>query len=741
MKKLCMCILIFLLTSSLAADNLTQISHFEFESVGDQAKITMQITGQASPRLIYNKDAELIVEFSDATCVPRTMILFDSPLVRRVQLVQFSRTPPVARLILKLMRPVRGKLIPSKYHVRLIITKKDLQDLDGMPGDTLEAEGSGGGVPVPAYTDTASLRLASSNRRYSNSNQSSQPGIRLAQQLINVEMQNTDLRQLLRGLAKQDDIKLIIHDSVKGQVTASLHQVTPIKAIQQILTANGYMYEAVDDYLVAASPQAITDVIPTEWRVIPLENAQATELQGILNGLLSQHGSVQADVRTNSLVLRDIPSNLDKYEQLLRSLDMRLEEDEQYTQTEIFFFKNAKLTEMQQMIGSMLSSDGSLTPNVQSNALVVTDIPAKLDQIRNLVKQFEQSNQAAATMVTRIFRLKYIDANAILTNLQAMLSAEGKISTFVRQETTLPPARQKSTATPYEEGGVAVSHDKEEEPTAKKWSDTLIVTDTLTVLEQIDQLIGELDVLGTQVSIEAQIVELELNTIQRLGIQWEATHHPSGSQIASGPYQQIDGGRLQLGTLSLEAFRDITGVIQALESTGQAKLLAHPRTTTLDNELAQLLVTDRIPVLTLRETQLASTTTYEYLDVGIILTVIPHISENGEIMMEISAQVDSVKEDTQDSSIPPVISSRVTHSRVRVGNGHTLAIGGLIKEENVDRTSGVPVLSRIPLLGAIFRSKETIQRKTDLLILITPKILAGSGSLASAAQTSGNMLR
>ena len=359
--------------------------------------------------------------------------------------------------------------------------------------------------------------------------------------------------------------------------------------------------------------------------------------------------------------------------------------------------------------------------------MIVTDTPEKLKQIRELTLQFEHSEQSARSVTTKVFHLKYVDANAIRANLEAMLSAQGNISTFVRQKNVLRPARQKSNSNPYEEGGVAVTNDVDEEPDAQKWSDTLVVTDTITVLAQIEQLIQELDTLGTQVSIEAQIVELGVNSMQQLGIRWEAMHRPSGSQLQSGPFQAITGAQVLLGELSLDAFNNITGAIQALETRGEAKLLAHPRTTTLDNELAQLLVTDRIPILTLRETELASTTTYRYLDVGIILTVVPHISEDGDILMEISAQVDSLKEDTKDNTVPPVISSRVAHSRVRVAHGNTLAIGGLTKEETVESISGVPILSRLPILGGLFRSKEQIKRKTDLLILITPKILDANG--------------
>jgi general secretion pathway protein D len=146
---------------------------------------------------------------------------------------------------------------------------------------------------------------------------------------------------------------------------------------------------------------------------------------------------------------------------------------------------------------------------------------------------------------------------------------------------------------------------------------------------------------------------------------------------------------------------------------------------TLDNEMAQMLVADRIPIARTFETEFRSTTGFEYLNVGISLSVIPHISEDGYIIMDATPQVDSIKgwSTGVGGSQQPIISSRMAHARVRVKDGETFAIGGLIKEEQTESRSGIPVLSRIPYLGRLFGSKGTDNTKTDLIVFITPTIL------------------
>jgi general secretion pathway protein D len=323
---------------------------------------------------------------------------------------------------------------------------------------------------------------------------------------------------------------------------------------------------------------------------------------------------------------------------------------------------------------------------------------------------------------TQIFNLNHVEATAIMEIVQEMLSPEGKVKTFLRQKEVLPPM-QISFGREQSGGGQSGGSSLSGGTTAKvgsKWSDTLIITDVDSVLADISDLIGKLDTKPPQVKIEARLVEASSNIMDELGINWQAVHSPSGSTGRSDfVYGQAEGVSFNLGMFTASQFEDILFRIEALETNGEANTMLNPSVMTMDNEAAQMLVADRIPVLRIVETELRSTTSVEFINVGVSLNVIPHITEDGYIIMDVTPQADYIKEWRGDN---PVISTRMANSRVRVKDGETFAISGLIKEEDKKSKSGIPILSRIPLLGRLFGSSNDSNDKTDLMVFVTPTI-------------------
>jgi len=160
-----------------------------------------------------------------------------------------------------------------------------------------------------------------------------------------------------------------------------------------------------------------------------------------------------------------------------------------------------------------------------------------------------------------------------------------------------------------------------------------------------------------------------------------------------------------------------------MENNGQAKLVSSPSVISLDNELAQMIVADRIPIMKTYETQFSSTTGFEFINIGVMLNVIPHITEDGYILMDTMPIVDSIKQWIGIDNSQPVVSSRVAHCRVRVKDGETIAIGGLMRDESYKSSEHIPWLGRLPLVGRLFGYTSTTDTKTDLMVFITPKII------------------
>ncbi len=291
-------------------------------------------------------------------------------------------------------------------------------------------------------------------------------------------------------------------------------------------------------------------------------------------------------------------------------------------------------------------------------------------------------------------------------------------------------------------------------------TNSLIITETEEGLQYIEELIKKLDVKPYQVSIEAQVIDISLNNLSDLGVQWGGW----GLEIQEGnqarfttekdvlgytyKWEDIPGSNLQtaeaitsvfptgvtpflnfiFGKISLRSGFSAQAAIAALVSKGKAKVLSSPRVTTLNNKTAVILAGEKIPYKT-SKTQTTTgaggiTTTqesWEYITAGIQLTVTPTVSPDGWITMDVKPKVDIPQ--ISAAGAPPTIKSRETQVTVMLKNNESLVIGGLITDQDVETIRKVPLLGDVPILGYLFKYKGTAKQKTELIILLTPRII------------------
>jgi type II secretory pathway component GspD/PulD (secretin) len=278
------------------------------------------------------------------------------------------------------------------------------------------------------------------------------------------------------------------------------------------------------------------------------------------------------------------------------------------------------------------------------------------------------------------------------------------------------------------------------------FANRLLVTDFPQVVDEMIATIEELDVPDRLVSIQVRIIETNLDSKSQLGIQWptavtstlggastavsetgtgSSTTTSSSTESSSG-YFDIEADSWTWGTLSVG---QLQAVLDLLEEDGNSKLISDPHITTLENQTATISVETVIPIATInRFTESAATTdivTFQDEEVGISLAVTPRIADNGEITLDVHPVVEEIIGYSGPiDSQKPIKSSRTITTRIAVQNGETAALGGLLKESEIERTQRFPVLGHIPLIGSLlFTNKTTEKSTTDLIILITPKIL------------------
>ena len=170
----------------------------------------------------------------------------------------------------------------------------------------------------------------------------------------------------------------------------------------------------------------------------------------------------------------------------------------------------------------------------------------------------------------------------------------------------------------------------------------------------------------------------------------------------------------------------IQAVMNLFDDNSKGRIVSNPHIMAVDNTLAKIQIGDRIPINT--QTQLSgvattTTTTTSYLDTGLTLSVTPRINAGGLVSMDISVEY-SIPGAQTDPTLGPPVTSRSAQTTVIVHSGETLLMGGLVKETGTAGTSGVPLLSRIPVLGSAFGSQDFNNSRTELLLVITPRVIA-----------------
>lgn len=247
---------------------------------------------------------------------------------------------------------------------------------------------------------------------------------------------------------------------------------------------------------------------------------------------------------------------------------------------------------------------------------------------------------------------------------------------------------------------------------ADKANHTLTVSGSSSLLYQVRQELEKVDVASQQVNIQAMVVELSKGNSRNLGLSYLS--NPWSKDTSIGGY---NGFKFS-----------VSG--QHEETLSNGKVLARPNVTVFDGRKATILMGDKVPVFTSSsdstDSDSSTTMTVEYKEVGVKLEVLPRINEMDKqtITLVIKPSVSTISQWVESgNNKAPQISERSAETTVRVKNGETILIGGLLKNEEIKSIKQIPFLSKIPILGELFKSRSTEKKDTEVVIAITPKIV------------------
>jgi general secretion pathway protein D len=315
-----------------------------------------------------------------------------------------------------------------------------------------------------------------------------------------------------------------------------------------------------------------------------------------------------------------------------------------------------------------------------------------------------------------------------------------------------PPPQAPAPAQPQTPAGQAAAQGqgvgviRNVQVVADKDNNMILIVATPPEYAVIEAALRKLDVPQRQVSIEVTIAEVNLTDDLQTGVEWlfkgaaPSGRGSGGLFNSSTPFNPAVAaaavaGATPVGLAVATGFNylinnsNFPGGVQAalhlLDTYGNTKVISNPYLSALDNQKATIKVGDSIPInsnSTVGGTTNVITTTSQYIDTGVLLQVTPHINAGGLVTMEVDAEV-STPGTPADPTLAPPINTRSVQTLLAVPSGQTMVMGGLILETKQNNSTGLPLISRIPVLGGLFGQQKLQNDRTELVLFITPRVV------------------
>ena len=464
-------------------------------------------------------------------------------------------------------------------------------------------------------------------------------------------------------------------------------------------------------------PKPLADADLPPWQTIMAELALEDEAVDTGNQEMSQTGGLEpieaaAEVGdVSEITLR--PSKPKKYTGEKIALD----------------FFETDIKNVFRILREISGKNFAIDKDVSGRVTLTLDKPVPWDQVLDLVLRMNQLGQVHEDDIIRIATLN------TLKNEEELRAA--KIAAFqesLKQEKALEPLVTEYIAVNYSNAATEIlPHVKniltKDRGTASvdARNNQIILTDTADKVWQAKEIVNRIDKVTPQVIIEARIAEVSTDASNEFGFTWDASAGPVYNDSLDGTF---NGGMAMnfpaAGASSSVGFNftNLGGTpfvlnarLNALESTGDGKIISSPKIVTLDNKKAKIKQGLEYPYLERDDTGGSSVS---FKEIDLLLEVTPHVTPDNRVAMQIKITKNDIDTITQGV---PSLSTNEAETELLVNDGDTIVIGGIMKTRKTNATAGFPWLSKIPVLGWFFKTETDSKESSELLIFITPKIV------------------
>ena len=587
---------------------------------------------------------------------------------------------------------------------------------------------------------------------------------------------NADLYEVIRVMAEILKISYIIDPKVKGIVNIHTSGQIPTENVftifQTILNLNGAtaikkenVYEIVpmsDAKKLAISPLVAKDQekLPPQERytiqIISLKYIPVAEVSKMIKPFLSDGADIVEHPPHNILMIGDMAANVKKAVDMINLFDLDIFSD---LRVRIYPILNADVTEvaeeMERIFSSLEVSTKSgrgigitFKPIKRINSLLaVSSIPNIFDKVEGWLKDLDRTPREETKLSVFVYYVQNAKAKDLADVLKEVFAKGAPSKEKDKKPPTPEPTPRGVRPTPTPAAPVP-SPAKEEVGAVPEGEITIVVDETSNALiikafqrdyRNIVETIKKLDLYPKQVLIEVYLAEITLDDTYKFGLEWArfmSSNAPNAQGIVMGqqPLDPLTAG-LAPGSFIRYSIVELGGRISAAVNAAAAdnrlNVISSPHILASNNKEAKIQIGKSQPILTSTYTTAATGVatsvvegTIEYKDIGIILTVTPRLSDSGLVTMEIQIEKSDVNITALGNlTSVPVFDKKTAKTVLSVLEGQTIVIGGLIEDTKQRNKSGVPFLSKIPILGALFGFHDLQDKKTELILMMTPHII------------------
>lgn len=571
----------------------------------------------------------------------------------------------------------------------------------------------------------------------------------------------------------------IVEHPINGEVTVRTRTPVPrdqlLEILESLLQANKALMirDKEGRYFISGSSEmsklnpnfsaASTNTVGYNNVIVPLQYIGAKNMAEILRPVADESAFVLIDPMRNLLVLAGTSNQLAGWQEIITSFDVDLLKG---MSVGIFPIENSSVADIDAALASLLGQEGGegvaetalgigsvirVIPIERLNSImVVTPRAHYLQRVRTWIERLDQAPDANSERRLYVYEVQNSDAAHVADLLSTVFSGASstggsskagvapgytpeQVTSSMGETSTKPraAAQMKNVAV----GDVQIVADDE--------NNALLIYATSREYQKMQTALAQLDVAATQVVIEASIIEVTLTDKTKYGLEYSVQSSLGGGW--SGVARQALGVIAPAAGFSYSAVNgsgDIRVVLNALAEDGLLNVISSPSLTVLDNHTASIQVGDQIPVqsgttITEGGTSLSSIT---YRDTGVYLSVTPQVNAGGLVTMDIEQSVTDVGPEQPNNNQPTFLERKVT-TRVAVRSTESVVLGGMIRENKNESSSGIPILHNLPLIGPLFGTKTAGGVRTELIVIITPRAIYSDVGLRDMSREMRRQMR